>query len=292
MTPLPERTEKKSVPYRFENRSLCIATMHEKERVLALVLQAALGVKIVPCSLNTDELGTFSGEIERKQSVVETARLKCIQGMASCGASLAVSSEGSFGPHPALPFVYADHEVLFFYDAQDKIEVVVQDLSTDTNFGATDIRTLHELETFMKRSKFPEHALIIRKHKQDTSYLFKGIHNAEVLVAHANHLLATNGSCWVETDMRAMHNPSRMQFIEQLAHKLIQKITNTCPRCHWPGFGVSKTIAGLPCGWCGRATRSTAFHVYVCSACQLTLQQPANPHKTTEDPMYCDFCNP
>ena len=93
----------------FENRSLAVATMHGKEKVIGPVLEDALGVKIVlPSQFNSDQFGTFSGEVERTLSPLEAARKKCLLAAELTGASLVVASEGSFGPHPAIYFVPAD----------------------------------------------------------------------------------------------------------------------------------------------------------------------------------------
>lgn len=51
----------------FAGRKLLIATKHEKEKVIAPILARELGVKcFVVSNLDTDELGTFTGEIDRK----------------------------------------------------------------------------------------------------------------------------------------------------------------------------------------------------------------------------------
>lgn len=51
----------------FTDRKLVIATKHSKETVIAPVLESGCGVKcIVPDDFDTDQLGTFSGEIERQ----------------------------------------------------------------------------------------------------------------------------------------------------------------------------------------------------------------------------------
>jgi len=72
---------------------------------LAALLEKELGVIcIVPENLDTDLLGTFSGEIERELSPMDAARQKCLLAMELTGADLAVASEGSFGAHPLLYF--------------------------------------------------------------------------------------------------------------------------------------------------------------------------------------------
>jgi hypothetical protein len=97
---------------------------------------------------------------------------------------------------------------------------------------------------------------------------------------------------YVETDMRANYNPSRMKVIEKAARKLVEAVQSTCPDCGVPGFVITKAIPGLPCEWCHSATRSTLSFLYSCSKCGCTKERKFPHHKTKEDPAFCDFCNP
>lgn len=66
----------------FYNSRLVIATMHGKEQVIAPLLQESIGVQIVKAvDLDTDQFGTFTGEIERDVDPVEAARRKCQLGV-------------------------------------------------------------------------------------------------------------------------------------------------------------------------------------------------------------------
>lgn len=59
----------------FKGRNLLIATKHEKEKVIAPILEKELGVKcFVVTNLDTDEFGTFTGEIDRKDDPITTAK--------------------------------------------------------------------------------------------------------------------------------------------------------------------------------------------------------------------------
>jgi hypothetical protein len=89
----------------FKGRSLVIATKHEKEKVITPLLEEALGVVcFIPEGFDTDTLGTFTGEIERKLDPISTARQKCLMAMKVSNCDLGIASEGSFGPHPSLFF--------------------------------------------------------------------------------------------------------------------------------------------------------------------------------------------
>jgi len=97
----------------FDNRKLVIATKHHKESVIATLFENELGVKcFVPNDFDTDLLGTFSGEIERKDSAVDTVKKKCLLAMEQTNCDLGIASEGSFGPHPILFMASANEELL------------------------------------------------------------------------------------------------------------------------------------------------------------------------------------
>ena len=99
-------------------------------------------------------------------------------------------------------------------------------------------------------------------------------------------------SVYAETDMRALYNPSRMKIIEAATQKLITKIKSLCPQCSIPGFGITDAKRGLECSLCGSATNSTLSYIYICQHCQYTNEEMYPHKKTTEDPRYCDYCNP
>jgi hypothetical protein len=277
----------------FKGRRMLIATKHEKEKVIAPILEKELGVKcfIVP-DLDTDELGTFTGEIERKEDPITTAKKKCLMAMELTNCDMAIASEGSFGSHPSIFFAQADDEFLFFIDKKNNLEIVSRELSLDTNFGGAVIKSNQELNEFAERVKFPSHALIVRKSNDDFIEIEKGISDWRKLIKVYNKFIKLYGSVYIETDMRAMYNPTRMKVIESATIKLVNKINSCCPNCNTPGFGVTDAKRGLPCEWCRFPTRSTLSHIYTCQKCSYVQEVMYPNQKKTEDPTYCDNCNP
>jgi Zn finger protein HypA/HybF involved in hydrogenase expression len=205
---------------------------------------------------------------------------------------LGIASEGSFGPHPSMFFISADDEFLIFIDTLNNIEVIVRELSTSTNFNGREIQSQKELIAFAKDVGFPEHGLILRKSKNENTEIYKGITDIENLKKSFQQLHAKYNSVYAETDMRAMYNPTRMDVIKKATEKLTQKIKSTCPQCQMPGFGITDAKKGLECSLCGSPTNSTLSYIYVCQHCQFTKEEMFPNKKTTEDPMYCDQCNP
>ena len=277
----------------FQGRSLLIATKHKKEKAIAPILESALGVTcFVNETFDTDTLGTFTGETERKLDPIATARQKCLMAMEASNCDLGVASEGSFGPHPHMFFTSADDEFLIFIDKKNNLEIIARELSTDTNFNGEEVSTEKDLFDFADSVKFPSHGLILRKSKDDNSDIIKGILDPSQLRESFTKLGDKSKTVYVETDMRALYNPSRMKVIEAAAQKLVIKINSLCPQCSKPGFGITEAKKGLLCRLCGTPTNSTLSYIYVCQHCQHIKEEMHPNKKTTEDPMYCDYCNP
>ncbi len=283
---------KASVLALFRGRKVVIATKHEKEKVIAPLLEE-LGMEcIVDPTLDTDTLGTFSGEVNRKSDPITTARNKCELAMALTGCDLAIASEGSFGPHPAVFFAYADEEYLVFIDKKNGLEIVEKEVSLNTNFNGAYFSNLEELRDFARKANFPSHGLIMRKNQDSPVDVVKGIVSWEALEETFNRFYEEVGKAFVETDMRAMYNPMRMKVIELATQKLIKKINSLCPNCETPGFGVTEVKTGLPCKQCLYPTKSTLSWVYQCKKCTHVVEHKYPHKKISEEPTYCDFCNP
>jgi hypothetical protein len=277
----------------FRGRTLLIVTKHKKEKVIAPIIEKELGVNcVVTENFDTDILGTFTGETERLDDPIITARKKCLMAMDLNNCDLAIASEGSFGPHPTMFFIPADDELTLFIDKKNNLEIVARELSTETNFNGSEIKTEAELMEFAKNAKFPSHGLIIRKSSNDLEEIVKGITNKEQLNSTFNFLISKYGKCFIETDMRAMYNPTRLKVIEKSTKKLADKINCICPACKTPGFGITEAKQGLPCRECNFPTKSILSYSYSCQKCSFSQEEKYPQGKKTEDPMWCDFCNP
>lgn len=277
----------------FENRRILIASQHKKEDVLSPLLTKALGVTPVICrTLDTDQLGTFTGEIERVHDPLTAARRKCEIGMELSGTDLAVASEGSFGAHPGIPFVPADDEIIILVDKKNKIEIAAREITTETNFRSTTLDNEKALRRFAEDALFPSHGLILSDGQKNKQHITKGINSWNELMECFQTMMSKQMKIHVETDMRAMFNPTRMKAIGKACEKMIEKIKSTCPHCSCPGFAVFSVQEGLPCSLCSRETRSTLLHLYRCQRCHYEEIKRFPHNKSEEDPMYCDYCNP
>ena len=277
----------------FKGRSLAIATMHGKEQVIAPVIEKALGVKaILPVNFNTDDFATFAGEKARYLTPLETAIAKAKKACELTGCTLAVASEGSFGPHPTLYFMSADDEVMVLVDTENDLHFKARLISTTTNFNGEAFNNWLDVKIFADKIGFPAHALIARQNAADVEDLTKGLNSWSLLESTVANYLTKYGSVFLETDMRAMHNPTRMNVIEQVTQKLLEVILNDCPRCKAPGYDICEVVQGLPCSECGSATKATLAYQYKCNSCNYASIKEFPNGKAYENPQFCDYCNP
>lgn len=272
-----------------------LATMHRKEQVIAPIVEQHLGVKIiVPQAFNTDEFGTFTRDVKRPADQLDTARLKAEQAMTATGTTLGFSSEGSFGPHPALPFLPSDREMVLLRDRQHDLEIVGQAISTETNYAHQTITNLEAALRFAQKARFPSHGLVVMSEAQPTQAtpIFKGITDETQLKEIVRDLLKTFGQVHLETDMRAMYNPTRMKVIAEATHDLLRQINQCCPDCGYPGFTIVERHAGLPCALCGLPTPLTRSVTHRCKKCACSRIVEFPDGQQVADPAQCPYCNP
>lgn len=280
----------------FQGRTAVIATMHRKESVIAPLLKQALGVQVKVPPFDTDAFGTFTRDVARPDNQRATARLKAQTALAQTGETLAIASEGTFGPHPALPWLPCDRELVLLLDLVNNLEIVGEELTTQTNHAWATVKSVEAAQTFAQKIGFPDHGLVVMtdRHAQAAQQIVKGIITAEHLREVVAQFLAASedGTIHLETDMRAMVNPTRMQAIARATADLISNAQQQCPQCSRPGFAIANQYPGLPCGWCGQPTSLIRSVVYQCGGCDFLQKQQYPQGITTADPAYCQFCNP
>lgn len=268
----------------FEGQRCVIATMHGKEQIIQPILENRFGLICeLPGGLDTDQFGTFSGEIERRGSQVEAALLKIKQAFEQSDAAFAIASEGSFGPHPQLGFVPADIETIVCSSRSGELQIIATEMSTATNFGSANVTSSVQLLDFAKISGFPEHGLILKLTGLNGEIigLKKGIQDQAGLLEEYERLWRQAGTLVVETDMRAHMNPSRRKVIASVAEKLALKMASGCPACNFPGYEVVTYQPGLPCDTCGQATRRTFIQNIIANAAAIQKRRCTLKEYTT-----------
>ncbi|WKZ67058.1 MAG: hypothetical protein QY325_03810 [Flavobacteriales bacterium] len=281
---------------RFAGRTLGVATMHGKEQVIGPALMRVLpidGAVAIP-DVDTDRFGAFSGEVARDLDPVEACIAKARHGAEASGMDLVVASEGSFGPYPPAPFMPCDEEFLVLYDARDGMVFTHRHVSLETVFGGEEVRDEAGAMAFAQRFRFPEHALVARprEHWRPGDPVHKGITDPHRLRALVSTLVEAHGSCWLETDMRAMMNPTRMRVIGETAERFADELSRCCPVCGACWFRITGTRSGLPCALCGWPTESVRSMERGCWACGHVQFEGRPDGRVEEDPQHCAHCNP
>lgn len=273
--------------------------MHQKEQVIAPLLEQAFGLNItVPTAFDTDQFGTFTRDVKRPGDQIVTARLKAQAAMQLTGDSIGIASEGSFAPHPAMPFLPANREIVMLIDRQHNLEIVGEALSTATNFSYKQVKTKEAAQAFAQKAGFPQHGLVVIAdpasdgNSKDSSQIMKGIRTEAHLAEALEWAFQQANIVHLETDMRAMHNPSRMKVIAQATQDLIAKLQHLCPDCGFPGFSIVDRRQGLPCGLCLLPTPLTRSVIYQCQQCSHQQEVLFPDGNQTADPGQCLYCNP
>lgn len=278
----------------FHGRTAVLATMHGKEKVIAPILEKGLGVKVIlPQNFDSDQFGTFTRDKARTGNQLEAARLKVQAAMKLTGADIGIVSEGSFGADPSIPFIRSNLELVLLRDAKNNLEIRGHHRSSDTNMSGQYVSSAEEALEFAKRVGFPEHAVVVRKSEKSNTFLQKGIQSEDELIRNVKSILDGffTKKVYIETDMRAHMNPTRMEKIAHATKDLLVNINSQCPDCESPGFVMSDVKTGLVCRECNRATESYLAYVWKCQKCNIEKTIPRQD-KDYEDPGMCSWCNP
>ena len=282
--------------FSVEGKLAILATMHRKEQVMRPLLERGLGLRLsVPVGFDTDRFGTFSHDISRKGSQLDAARAKIEAAFDDDDdAVVAIASEGSFGPHPLVPFLPLGREMVVMRDRESGMELIGQHADMSANFLHEAVDTLKAAARFAERVGFPRQGLIVLGSADGSPapdlYLNKEVVTAAELSEAVREAIAVCGMAYLETDMRAHRNPTRMRAIRRATIDLVRSYRSACPQCAHPGFVVTEHLYGLPCSWCGEPTNELRAKVLACGECGRRVEQPVQ--KTTVEPGQCSECNP
>jgi hypothetical protein len=276
----------------YSGQRVALLTQHGKQTTLGEVLNPSLGCQIEHVSeYDTDQLGTFTRDIARSGSQLDAARCKARIGMRLSGLPIGLASEGVFGPDPIFFMLPHNQELLVWIDDRLGIEVVAS-VSGKTNFAHKTVTDWEEAKRFAEFAGFPEHYLIVRPSDEHHPEFRKGLSDWDNLKDAVNWALISSPTrrAFIETDMRAFANPTRMQNIRSAAEALVQKLRSLCPACGAPGFAKSGVIRGLPCEDCGQPTEEAKADIHRCVRCD--HQMVVNRETRFASSGHCDYCNP
>jgi hypothetical protein len=276
----------------YQGCSVALLTQHGKEKLIAPILEPNLGCRIVHVtSYDTDLLGTFTGEIKRIESQINTARKKAKLGMSLNSSQIGIASEGAFVADPFSGLMPWNVEVVLWTDDENNYEVIGIAQGAARNLQRA-ITSLAELEKFAYEAGFPEHHLVLRKTPDDNTTIHKGINNWLDLKKIFSDLqtVSSHRLIYAESDLRAFGNPTRQRLIEVATKNLLDKLMSICPNCSAPGFWITEHTTGLTCRACQQPTKLPLSHKWTCSACK--FEELKISEKNFADPSQCNFCNP
>jgi len=277
----------------YKNREVALLTQHGKEQLLAPALKESIGCIVTRVeNYDTDLLGTFSRDIARAGTQIQAARKKARIGMKLARLPLGLASEGSFGPDPFTGMFSWNVEVLIWVDQENAFEIVAT-AHGKSNMAHKIVSMWEEVEAFAQKAGFPEHYLMVRPENEHDARIRKGIHSWDELKEAFTWAQgqSKSGNVFIETDMRAHANPTRMDTIRSAAEELTRKLSSFCPACGTPGYWAVERITGLPCNRCGTPTHEIRAEIYGCCKCshRNTLERTDRKYA---DPGHCDQCNP
>lgn len=281
----------------WRGRRIALATMHGKEAAIGPPVRRRLGADVVvPAGLDTDAFGTFSGEVERTATMGGTALAKARAGMAAAGTPLGLASEGTYGPHPAVPLLSAGLELMVFVDDGRGLVLFESLIDPAPRYDRAVVGPDDDLSALLAAADLPRHALVVAPHAPSApgTGVAKGLRDPAALPAavRAAAVASADGRAIVTTDLRAHLNPARMATLARLAEALCERLATPCPDCGAPGYGRLRAEPGLPCGHCGTPTGLARGTLFGCPACDRREIVPRADGQTTADPGHCPACNP
>lgn len=244
-------------PICYADKRISLLTQHGKERIMAPLLEAALGCRVEHVQgYDTNLLGTFTREVPRADNQLATARTKARIGMDISGLPLGLASERSFGPDPFTGLMPWNIEIVLLIDDEAQMEILGE-AQGPGNHQQLLASSWEEVENFARIVDFPRQFLILRPGNSDDERIQKGLSNWDALEKAYQTAAAQSDSrkVFLETDGRAYGNPMRMEMIWKATADLLRRIQSRCPNCEAPGFIRAHLLPGLPCRWCGSPTR-------------------------------------
>jgi hypothetical protein len=279
----------------FVGAEIVFATNHGKLVAAADCFARKLTTTVTEVAIDSDSLGTFSGEIERPGSMLDALRGKVRLARAVTTARFVMVSEGSFGGVGGIGLIPQAIEMLMVHDAVTGAEIIEQSLSLETNYKSATITTRADLARFMTSIDFGAHALVLYPEGiLRPGEVYKGITTEEQACEFFERCLVRSPTAAVVamSDMRAHLNPTRMRHIAECCELLAERLATLCPACSSGGFGLVSTIPGLPCSECGMATQRARAERHECPFCHKSVEKPRADGRTAAQPGECEWCNP
>lgn len=272
-------------------KKIALATKHGKLAQIAPAFQLLGAWQIELVEIDTDVYGTFSGEVPRLMTPKDAAIEKAKAGALHAGFNFGLASEGTIGPHPQIPFINSDVEVMAFVDLKSEFAVVETLMSPEIQAYSSTVNRDTNLDDVIAKLDLPAHAANLTINIDGERQFIKGIHQPEELRRVVAEALEQSATVEIENDFRAMSSPSRQNNIAALAEKLAARLGSHCPACNQIGWGSVGFEYGLPCSDCFEIVASVAHSQKLgCVTCAHSELRSLG--RDSVDPARCERCNP
>ena len=265
-----------------------LVTKHQKRALIAPAL-ADLGWTLRSVEVDTDVLGTFSGDIARTTGPLETARRKALLGRDLGQEPWLLASEGTIAPSTlGIPL---NLELVVAVDRASLTTITghASRFAGVAHRFVVDHRTpTEEILRHCTEADLPHHRLLVSA--EDRSFpAVGGLASADEVLEVLSRFRRRGRKLVIQTDFRAHLCPSRQAVIAAAAEDLARRLRHRCPRCAGVGFGCEEVIAGRACASCQWPTDEAALERWRCPWCSFTEE-----HRIVElaDPRHCGRCNP
>lgn len=270
-----------------------LLTQHGKESIICPQLFDSNGLEVIHVSdYDTDKLGSFTRDIPRYGSQLDAARKKARVGMELSGLKLGIASEGAFDNDPYTGMLPWNYELVLLIDDIRNIEIIGF-FGGQAQSASQLVSSWNELTALLSEAQFTTHQLVIRPDDEYHPECRKGIKDLESLKEAFEWAtsLSKKGNVFVENDLRAHTNPTRMANILKATQDLSRKMNSLCPECESPGFSVTERKKGLLCACCEAPTNLPVANIWSCIKCEYKKEELI-PNQTKADPSKCHYCNP
>lgn len=263
-------------------QQVALITKHQKAKWIAPYLEA-LGFEVYESNLfDTDNLGTFSGEVERTLSPKDAALTKAQKACELTGSDWGLGSEGSFGGGPAPGLINWNDEVLCLYQASTGITIYAHAAGP---IAVNELTLDGRVPFKQKLLRTPGQHWILRTQQS----IEKGL-SAQQLQDRLEQVDCSSQKVKIEPDLRAMNCPERQKMIAKAAEDLVKRLTEKCPTCQAYNFVVKEKQSGLPCALCTLPTAQAKSWTRICDECGNRHDEIVQ--EKSADPTHCQFCNP
>jgi hypothetical protein len=273
-------------PLNSENKPVVqLLTQHQKGPLIAPALASVGFTLAVTEAFDTDQLGTFSGEVPRELTPLACAKRKAELAVALTGARYGLGSEGSFGGGPVPGLVSWNDEILLLHDSVTQRDIVAV-VSGPVPLLPWQFADTETFERLWAQCSAGQGWMLQRQQRW-----YKGLTSAAQIKAILSDTAWLPGEVInLQPDLRAMHCPARQQHIIAAATQLAARLTSVCPQCSATNFWRKDVERGLPCLQCSLPTNQIKAYISSCDCCG---------HQTKElvevsgaEPTWCAFCNP